>query len=176
VACAVAVFLSITAYAVHFIPVPVPRPCEKKSLLMQPSVYMQRGITAEPPAAAAADEPPVSLEPPTAEYVCAVARVPLLQLARGLTRLTIDAPLQPLSTMRGMAGLDWRSRPGEYMHAQSRLVGSIRCAGQSRATCSIHGTSITPPIIILHANPFSQPYTAKQTHVQAQGLFFRLSL
>ena len=62
------------------------------------------------------------------EYVCGALRVPLTQLARGSTHVRIDGHLQPRSTVRGAAGLDWRTRPGVYMQAQSRVVATLRCA------------------------------------------------
>lgn len=50
----------------------------------------------------------------------------LAPLARGLTALYFDEPILPHTSVRSTAGLDWRQRPGVYMHADSRLQASIR--------------------------------------------------
>ena len=57
-------------------------------------------------------------------YVGAVARLMLHELVRGRRCAVISAPLSPLSTVRGAAGLGWSSRPGNYM----QVMGG-RCTG-----------------------------------------------
>lgn len=47
-------------------------------------------------------------------YVCGIARISLLDLARGATRQAFHAPLLPHTTIRGAASLDWTTRPGNY--------------------------------------------------------------
>ena len=74
-------------------------------------------VTEAPLAAAAADG-----------HVCAEARIPLLPLAHGATKLALDVPLAGRSTLRGAASRGWRTRPGAYAQAQSRLIGTVRCA------------------------------------------------
>jgi hypothetical protein len=93
---------------------------------------MQKRDTATPPTPTA-DGPTAAA--PSDGYVCAFASICLLPLTRGVTRLDIDEQLQPRSTIRGTAGLDWRCRPGLYLQAQSRLVGSVRC-GSPRDLCT----------------------------------------
>lgn len=82
-------------------------------------------------AAAAAQSPPpkqdvqlqAEQQPPepapqaaaAAEYVCGVAKCNLASLAKGYRRVECVAALAPLTTVRGAAGLDWRTRPGRYM-------------------------------------------------------------
>lgn len=46
--------------------------------------------------------------------VFAVARLPMLELLRGGVSAKFVLPLQPGSTVRGAASLDWSSRPGNY--------------------------------------------------------------
>jgi hypothetical protein len=65
--------------------------------------------------------------PESGEYVGGVAKVSLRNLARGATRFEFDCPIVPFSTVRATAGLDWRTRPGNYVQSQSRIEGSIRC-------------------------------------------------
>ncbi|KAL6762514.1 hypothetical protein V8C86DRAFT_2518926 [Haematococcus lacustris] len=61
-------------------------------------------------------------------YVCAVARISLLDLARGATRTAFCAPLAPHTTVRGAASLDWTTRPGCYAASGAVLKGWVRCA------------------------------------------------
>ena len=58
---------------------------------------------------------PVPQAAPAAEYVCGVAKCSLADLAKGYRRVECVAALAPLTTVRGAAGLDWRTRPGRYM-------------------------------------------------------------
>ena len=75
-----------------------------------------------------------------AEYVCGVAKCNLAGLAKGYRRVECVAALAPHTTVRGAAGLDWRTRPGRYMevgpgcnvHAHEHQL----CA-QSMYTCAL---------------------------------------
>ena len=88
------------------------------------------GKAAKPGTAAAQSPPPkqdvqlqAEQQPPepapqaaaAAEYVCGVAKCNLASLAKGYRRVECVAALAPLTTVRGAAGLDWRTRPGRYM-------------------------------------------------------------
>eukprot|EP00891_Asterochloris_glomerata_P007094 jgi/Astpho2/7094/Aster-x1406 len=95
-------------------------------------------------AAAAAQSPPpkqdvqlqAEQQPPepapqaaaAAEYVCGVAKCNLASLAKGYRRVECVAALAPLTAVRGAAGLDWRTRPGRYMEAESTLKVVVRTA------------------------------------------------
>ncbi|KAG2498371.1 hypothetical protein HYH03_003630 [Edaphochlamys debaryana] len=83
------------------------------------------------------EAPPDGAAAPPAEsegYVCALARIPLLDLARGYTRFKVAANLAPHTTVRGAASLDWTKRPGNYAEAGSLLKGEVRCAAPLAAT------------------------------------------
>ncbi len=61
--------------------------------------------------------------------MCGIARVPLLDLARGGTcSLRFKVPLAPYTTIRGAASLDWTRRPGNYAASQALIKGSVRLA------------------------------------------------
>jgi hypothetical protein len=64
--------------------------------------------------------------PPTLEYVCCAATIPLQKLVKGDICLNFDSNLLPISTVGACSGLSWNMRPGLYMQAQSYLEGSIR--------------------------------------------------
>ncbi|GFR51407.1 hypothetical protein Agub_g13845, partial [Astrephomene gubernaculifera] len=72
--------------------------------------------------------------PDSEGYVCGVARVSLLDLARGYTRFSFHANIAPHTTVRGAASLDWTKRPGNYAEAGSLLKGEVRCAAPLSAT------------------------------------------
>lgn len=79
----------------------------------------------EPPAEPVAPPKP-EYAPESSEYVCGVARISLLSLARGSTRLEFDTDIQPLTKVRGVTGLEWNSRPGNYAQAGAYVSGTIR--------------------------------------------------
>lgn len=80
----------------------------------------------EEPAAEAEEPQEPEFAPLSAEYVCGRVRLQLAPLVRGLTTLHFEQTIQPYTTVQATDGLDWRQRPGVYMHAQSQLEASIR--------------------------------------------------
>ncbi|EFJ51585.1 hypothetical protein VOLCADRAFT_87753 [Volvox carteri f. nagariensis] len=72
--------------------------------------------------------------PESEGYVCGLARVSLLDLARGYTHFKFNVNLAPHTTVRGAASLDWTKRPGNYVEAGSVLKGEVRCAAPLSAT------------------------------------------
>eukprot|EP00892_Ulva_mutabilis_P005256 jgi/Ulvmu1/3101/UM015_0141.1 len=115
-------------------PPPEPEPVEepvplKKSDKKGKSGGKQAAPAPEPEPAEEAEVPAEpEFAPLEAEYVCGRVQLHLAPLARGLTALQLEQTVQPYTTVQAHGGLDWRQRPGEYMHAQSRLEAFVRCS------------------------------------------------
>lgn len=87
--------------------------CRSSPLVLQ--VHDRTAVPDPPEFPIAQDEGAEGAQAEDEGYVCAQARVPLLDLARGSTRRAFTAPLLPYSTIRGAASLDWAKRPGNYV-------------------------------------------------------------
>ena len=52
----------------------------------------------------------------------------LADFVKGYTKIEADLQVQPATTIRGAAGLEWNTRPGRYLQAGSELSISLRVA------------------------------------------------
>lgn len=55
-------------------------------------------------------------------------QVSLMDFVKGYATIDADVTVQPATTIRGAAGLEWNTRPGRYLQAQSELIMSLRMA------------------------------------------------
>lgn len=69
-----------------------------------------------------------SMQVEGAGTVFGAASPSLADLLLNRTSWTWEGPLQPATTVRGAAGLDWRRRPGRYMEAESSVKLEVRQA------------------------------------------------
>jgi hypothetical protein len=81
----------------------------------------------------------------------------LADLVKGYTRIETDIQVQPTTTIRGAAGLEWNTRPGRYLQAGTELSISVRTAVPLPEMKGDFPPAVSTPISYFHCRKLPTP-------------------